>query len=649
MSNPVAGIDIVARLDKFRTDMEQIPEIGATQARALTRQLSKEIKAAEAAAKKAGAAGRATKKDFDGMGDAAGKAGSNAAKLAGILDRLAPGLGQVAMVGNDVGDALEVGAGGMSAMGPAAAVAMAAAALLVGTYAVLNDELEDAEATMGRAADRADLLADFSRQLEMAERAAAVATGELSEAEADALNTRDRWNDATAKTLEGIEAQRKAIEDELRPGVLRTVVAFFGLEQQVDSLAETVADAVGWLAPLAKLWDEDRKESEGLRVELEQLDLVVDRVNEGAERGVALEGEATSAKRRSAAASRADAEAERAREEALRAAEQAAQELIAATAAYDGALSKLGQIQDQVLSRHLDADAVMVQSRERALEQIAQAEQEAVEAAGYQADRALEIEEAAVQARTAVWDAYYMDLEAKREEDARAAAEAAERLVEETRRAQLELAATTLGGLQSATDLVVDGVGSAYQYAADNASELLARQDQMEEHLTAGQRKALQERVDAAKAAARASFNSFKAAQMAQATIGIASAFISALDDAPFPFNLALAGLSVAAGVGQLGVIASTQPAFHGGGEVDATLLDGEYVSSRQGRSVLGDKALKEADAGIAPQQQDMVLITVYEHTRQARRYKRDGLLRNDPVKQAINAGRILGQRAVGT
>jgi len=53
MANEVVGIDIVARLDRFRKEMAEIPDIGAKEARALTGQLSREIKKAERAATQA--------------------------------------------------------------------------------------------------------------------------------------------------------------------------------------------------------------------------------------------------------------------------------------------------------------------------------------------------------------------------------------------------------------------------------------------------------------------------------------------------------------------------------------------------------------------------------------------------------------------
>lgn len=52
-ANEVVGIDIVARLDDFRAELAKIPDIGAKEAKALTSQLSREIKRAERASKTA--------------------------------------------------------------------------------------------------------------------------------------------------------------------------------------------------------------------------------------------------------------------------------------------------------------------------------------------------------------------------------------------------------------------------------------------------------------------------------------------------------------------------------------------------------------------------------------------------------------------
>jgi hypothetical protein len=68
VDNPILGIDIVARLDAFREELKAIPDIGAKEARALTTQLSREIKKSEKAAGKAAAASRKAGKDAEAQG-----------------------------------------------------------------------------------------------------------------------------------------------------------------------------------------------------------------------------------------------------------------------------------------------------------------------------------------------------------------------------------------------------------------------------------------------------------------------------------------------------------------------------------------------------------------------------------------------------
>ena len=58
--NEVVGIDIVARLDDFRAELAKIPDIGGKEAKALTSQLSREIKKATTASKREAAQSRKT-------------------------------------------------------------------------------------------------------------------------------------------------------------------------------------------------------------------------------------------------------------------------------------------------------------------------------------------------------------------------------------------------------------------------------------------------------------------------------------------------------------------------------------------------------------------------------------------------------------
>ena len=99
-----------------------------------------------------------------------------------------------------------------------------------------------------------------------------------------------------------------------------------------------------------------------------------------------------------------------------------------------------------------------------------------------------------------------------------------------------------------------------------------------------------------------------------------------------------------------MATIAAQQPAFHSGGAVDLApdeglrrLRDREFVANPTGRSVLGDRALERANAGIAPDTGGAVVVQVYKHSRQVDRYEADRLAAGSPVARALLQGRKPG------
>lgn len=79
--NEVVGIDIVARLDDFRSELAKIKDIGGKEARALTAQLSREIKKSEKASKRAAEQSKKTAAAYKAQGKAAKKAASETGDL----------------------------------------------------------------------------------------------------------------------------------------------------------------------------------------------------------------------------------------------------------------------------------------------------------------------------------------------------------------------------------------------------------------------------------------------------------------------------------------------------------------------------------------------------------------------------------------
>jgi hypothetical protein len=78
--NEVVGIDIVARLDDFRAQLADIPKIGEREARALTAQLSREIKKSERASKRAADQSKKTREAYRKEAKAAASLGGELAK-----------------------------------------------------------------------------------------------------------------------------------------------------------------------------------------------------------------------------------------------------------------------------------------------------------------------------------------------------------------------------------------------------------------------------------------------------------------------------------------------------------------------------------------------------------------------------------------
>jgi hypothetical protein len=211
MSNPVIGVDVVASLDGFRAELAKIPDIGADEAKALAARMNKEIQALTKAQKAATAQAKAHGSATKGFSDAAGKAGQSSAKLAGILSTLAPGLGEVARLGNDLADAAEVGADGMGSLGVSAGVVGVALAGLGAVYVALQGDIERANAVMQTSAEVASNVETLSRSLATARVDLAVATGQLTDAE----GRQERANIAVEESLDRLAQSQAAHRKEL--------------------------------------------------------------------------------------------------------------------------------------------------------------------------------------------------------------------------------------------------------------------------------------------------------------------------------------------------------------------------------------------------------------------------------------------------
>lgn len=589
MSNPVIGVDVVASLDGFRRELAKIPDIGADEARALAAKMNKEIQALTRAQKKATDTARQHKDATKGLGDAAGKAGQSSAKLAGILSTLAPGLGEVARLGNDLADAAEVGAEGMGSLGASAGVVGIALAALGAAYVALQGDIERANAVMQTSAEVASNVESLSRSLESARVDLAVATGALTEAEGRqekanlaVLDTVDRLAQSQAAHRKELDASTESAEKWLdRMGML------IG---PVGRLVEWGADEVfGWSDTI----EANASQTAALNRELSASETILRKTAEVSE-----------------AVNVATAKATTGTQERARAAEDAAAALEKQAAAEAAAIQAMLDGQEQ-------ASAILraaTDARLSEMERIDIAEQDAL-------GRLLATEQASqeqILALEAEFAQRRIDLQAQ---------------VAEASRARAAQAAADAAAIQMAYLDATSGLAGA---AAD-AFGLVAEQ------LSATNRDA-----------ALAAFAISKAAAIGQVAVDTALAVssVNAAWAAIPPVAAALSAAAIAVGATQAATIAAQQPAFHTGGpvgagspdEVSARLLRSEYVMNTQGRSVMGDAALSKANAGISPQPA-VYAVSIYRHTRQIQRWKKDGLSAGDPIVQRIDAGRILGHR----
>lgn len=269
MSNPTVGIDIVARLDQFKAELAKIGPIGATEARSLTAKLSKEIKAAETAAKKAAeataAAARQTSQSMrdasnatEAFGNSAGRLGSNAGKLAGIFDMLAPGAGEVARGVADVADVGEVAAAASVSLGVGLGSILTVAApvvLVVGAltaaWSAYNESVEEAKRKQKQSDDILRDSAELKERVEDARLEAQKALGGEGAIQAENTLIERRWqksaeasNKILNEKLAELEAAKKVEEDYIRNGMVKHIGARDELNKQIRETRRQISENV---------------------------------------------------------------------------------------------------------------------------------------------------------------------------------------------------------------------------------------------------------------------------------------------------------------------------------------------------------------------------------------------------------------------
>ena len=636
-----------------------------------TRFAKKQADETAAAYRNAGNAGQQAMQQVKSSTDSAAAAQGHAAqatgkntetlqKLAAAADIISPALGGAARGAADLAEAGTA----ISAMGPYAIGAIAGLTVAAGAFgaavALMNEYLEDERQKMEAAAQASDQLASAKLRVEMATIDLAVAMQTQTQAEAEANRIRAESKNAIDGVTTSIRRQiyenniaietNKAYDETWfgLGGAVRRVGQEFGyfgqstdeltaanarLQEQARSVAEQMGDERDLRLDIVEVLEYQREEQERERASAERR----------------AKAEAESARRR-ADAERRKAEAERRAAELERAREQSAKDLAQMTLSYEEGIRDLTSAQKVNLSeeeqiieageeRLRQLEELAIQTRYNALtsEQAARAEAEAELAR-------VAIREDVTQQLADLED---QRLEAEKQKRKQAAEE--EKAQNEEMIAERRENAIRLAGYASEAFSMVSGL---FEQSSERAQEALqSLEDQLvdgNDTLTQAEKEALKERIEAQRQAAMRSFELQKTAKLAEATVSGAAAVVQALASSPPPFNAIAAGLTAAATAAQLATIASAQPAFHSGGmvpdETQARLLTGEAVLSRTGRSMIGDDQINRANAGMSGGSRPMVVVQQYRH-RVYNDFIRDNLRIGGNLADAIRGTRTVGMR----
>jgi hypothetical protein len=576
--------------------------------------------------------------------DRFGKVGSAAGKLAGGLDLIAPGLGDVASGIADLADVGEVASGSMGLSGLAGS-----AAALAGPLAVLGLALTPIIVAFMDEKHRAEEAAAALARYEEATKSAAAANDEFDKAIGDV-------NDEL-KLIFGLETQNEQAARRSEAALRAKAKAANDSAQALIDEAQAQSDAVKGQA----LVDASRKAvgSEAI-AQYAKMNAVVDEQtaiiaanNETVELSVEVFRAKAKADDQADANAKRRAASEKAAAEATRRATEAEQRATEALAAHQAMLAPLLAAEKQIESQRVNELEQSGQLAEkldelRALKlQLAAAGQlSAEEAAKFAATEkalAADLTTALLEEETkrqAGIDA--IRKKAKDKEDADAKERAAKEA--EANEAKLQAIAQVADVVAQYTDFAMQQDVAAYEQAQ-------ADREALGKNATKAEKDAADKRLEVTRNAARKAFLIDKAAKMASAAAATALAVVQALSAGVPPYNYIAAGAVGAAGLIQQGVIASQQPSFHSGGlignmapdEQQATVRRGEAVLSPVGRRAMGDDTIRAANAGMGGGQVIMVQ-QVYRH-RVFDSFVADNLRTRGPLSRALGSGARAGQR----
>ena len=578
MANPVIGIDVTARLDGLRDELNKVPGLGNAAAKNLVSQLSREIKAAEKASKSAAKQAKETGSALDKMGQSAGSVGGAAKKLKGGLDSVIPGMGDLLGVVDDVGDAFEVAASAGAGFGVSAAALgpVAVAALAVGAaYKYLAAQLAEVEAHNATVITVGDVLLPLYAKQKAAALALAHNTGELSTKEYEHKKAQAETAEKVAALTEQINKQKEAVNEINGPGVLsKFAVTLLALSDSFTG-SHINQGMIDWLS-----------NTKSIATETKHLD---DALKEGVK-------------------------------------------TIQTTAEEEAAIVP-------VIKQHKVAVDELANSIKA--ETDAELQAFATRAGAYEKDekdrqRSADLNRELTQKK--IDDATALDKE-RSDQNAAAAQEKRDQLAAEVD-AVSAAAAESFGIVAQFADMEVEKraatIDRLQQELADGEETLTAGQKKALKARIAQQKKGAREAFAVAQAAKLAEAVIFTAAS----SISAYNAGLSVGGPVGLVLGPVMAGVALAAGAVQIAAIANEKPTFHGGGlmpdEVPITARTGEAILSGQGRRQIGDAAINDANAGRpSADTGGMRVITMYKH-KSFDYFVADNLRGNGPLAQRI-------------
>lgn len=658
--NPVVGIDIVARLDAFRAEMQKVAPITEKQAREMTSALAKEIRASEAAAKKATAAVSKAAKDSETTWKGAAK---------GIKDALGGiGYGDLAEKTGKLTDAFTalVSPEGLVAAGALAAgaafVALAAANVAAGAGLVsfglhakqAQKDLEgfrligsdvypvvpaETQASIDALAASGDALAAEWNHVSVViganvapglERMADLIVG----AAVEAGHLVDAWS-ATGSALEAfgrfVATEAAFIFEPLTTGAYATAKAYVALSDVVGhqvspELREAVSSLTAFHTEIGNT---------GSALAGSAADSLYNRFKTVADEGhdlIATTERANQALKDHKDAAKGAAAADK---EAAEAAKALGEQLTAAFDAIRSAEERSAAVHDRWTDAQLSAIEKIAKARDADLVEYTQQARAAGATDEEVAAGRVDIEASAQEQIKAIQDKARADAE-------KAAADSTAKQAA----AQMAVVDKLAGYASQATSALSAGFEASYEAAANAAQALQEQLSANSAHYTEAQRAELRKRIAAEREAAEKAYRANQAAQAASALINTASAITQALSASPPPFNFIDAALVGAAGAIEIGKIESTQPAFHSGYAPDEMAGPPSKMLKREGAGILtpqgitamgGPAAVRAANAGAAPSPGgQIVAVTVYKNDRQMQKVKYDAIRAGDPYTELM-------------